>query len=145
MVPRPVRVTSREIGAFEPAHERDAGATNRSPGLLPSSTRLIVFAAVASSDGRADTRTRGGWQWNVRRAVRRDRHRQGRLEGLRSNSRATGGGRHSETRTFATTTAVYCALRAVAYERQVSLVGMESTGVYWKPIYYPLEDRFDAG
>jgi transposase len=52
------------------------------------------------------------------------------------------GGRRSETRTFATTTAGVLALRAWLTERQVSLVGMESTGVYWKPIFYPLEDHF---
>jgi transposase len=27
---------------------------------------------------------------------------------------------------------------------EVTLVGMESTGVYWKPVYYVLEDRFEC-
>jgi len=27
-------------------------------------------------------------------------------------------------------------------EQKVTLVGMESTGIYWKPVYYVLEDRF---
>jgi transposase len=29
-------------------------------------------------------------------------------------------------------------------EQRVSLVGMESTGVYWKPIYYVLEDAVEC-
>jgi transposase len=28
-------------------------------------------------------------------------------------------------------------------EREVTLVVMEATGVYWKPVFYPLEDLFD--
>ena len=29
-------------------------------------------------------------------------------------------------------------------ERQVDLVAMEATGVYWKPVYYALEERFEV-
>jgi transposase len=29
-------------------------------------------------------------------------------------------------------------------DRQVSLVVMEATGVYWKPVFYALEDRFEV-
>ena len=54
------------------------------------------------------------------------------------------GGRRSETRTFATTTAGVLALQGWLIDRQVRLVGMESTGVYWKPIFYPLEDHFEC-
>jgi transposase len=54
------------------------------------------------------------------------------------------GGRRSETRTFATTTAGVLALQGWLTDRQVRLVGMESTGVYWKPIFYPLEDHFEC-
>ncbi|HEY6276745.1 MAG TPA: hypothetical protein VIX86_10480 [Streptosporangiaceae bacterium] len=28
-------------------------------------------------------------------------------------------------------------------EHGVALVAMEATGVYWKPVYYALEDRFE--
>jgi transposase len=27
---------------------------------------------------------------------------------------------------------------------EVTLVGMESTGLYWKPVYFVLEERFEC-
>ncbi len=45
-----------------------------------------------------------------------------------------GGTRNQEVRTFGTTTASLLDLRDWLVEQQVSLVGMESTSVYWKPI-----------
>jgi transposase len=50
------------------------------------------------------------------------------------------GTRHQEVRTFATTTAELLRLRDWLVEQRVSLVGMESTGDYWKPVYYLLEE-----
>jgi transposase len=50
--------------------------------------------------------------------------------------------RHTETATFGTTTRQVAALGDWLAVRQVTLVGMEATGVYWKPIFYGLEDRF---
>lgn len=44
--------------------------------------------------------------------------------------------------TFKTTTAGLLALRDWLEQWQVSDVAMESTGEYWKPVYYILEDRF---
>lgn len=58
---------------------------------------------------------------------------------VRSPSRRAGA-RHSEVRTFTTTTAGILAARDWLAEQRVSRVGMESTGVYWKPIYLLLED-----
>jgi transposase len=55
-----------------------------------------------------------------------------------------GGNRHSETRTFRTTTAGLVLLRDWLASFQVTVVGMESTGVYWKPCYYLLEDDFEV-
>jgi transposase len=43
-------------------------------------------------------------------------------------------------RTFGTTTAQLVALRDWLVGERVTLVGMESTGVFWKPVYYMLED-----
>jgi transposase len=43
---------------------------------------------------------------------------------------------------FATTTAGLCELGGWLGDHGVSVVGMEATGVYWKPVYYALEDRF---
>lgn len=51
------------------------------------------------------------------------------------------GQRHSEVRTFATTTAGLARLRDWLTGERVELVVMESTGVYWKPVYYALEDH----
>jgi transposase len=53
----------------------------------------------------------------------------------------TGAGRRVVTRTFATTTAGLAALGDWLVEEAVDLVGMESTGVYWKPVFFALEDR----
>jgi transposase len=45
-----------------------------------------------------------------------------------------------EVRTFDTTTPALLRLRDWLVDKQVTLVGMESTGVFWKPVYYPLEE-----
>lgn len=54
------------------------------------------------------------------------------------------GGRAVHAAEFGTTTAELLALSDWLAGHQVSKVGMESTGVYWKPVYYLLEDRFDC-
>ncbi|HYY88361.1 MAG TPA: IS110 family transposase, partial [Chloroflexota bacterium] len=54
------------------------------------------------------------------------------------------GGRHHEVRTFTTTTSGLLELRDWLTSHQVIRVGMEATGVYWKPVYYMLEDAFDT-
>ena len=59
----------------------------------------------------------------------------------RSRRRKT---RSQTTRTFAATTAGITALSDWLAEQQVTRVGMESTGVYWRPVYYLLEDRFET-
>jgi transposase len=53
-----------------------------------------------------------------------------------------GGGRKTrcEVRTFGTTTSQLLALRDWLVGEGVTVVGMESTGVFWKPVYYVLED-----
>lgn len=50
--------------------------------------------------------------------------------------------RHTETATFGTTTRQITALGDWLAGHDVTLVGMEATGVYWKPVFYGLEDRF---
>lgn len=57
-------------------------------------------------------------------------------------SPGSGGTRRSQTRTFATTTGRLEQLSDWLAAEKVALVGMESTGVYWKPVYYVLEDHF---
>jgi transposase len=53
-----------------------------------------------------------------------------------------GGERHEEVHTFGTTTSDLLALRDWLAAHRVTVVGMESTGVYWKPVFYLLEDAF---
>jgi transposase len=57
---------------------------------------------------------------------------------------SSGGQVDQEVRTFATMTADLLALGDWLAEQGVKRVAMESTGVYWKPVYYLLEDRFDV-
>lgn len=54
------------------------------------------------------------------------------------------GGRRSETKTFATTTSALLQLRQWLVDQQVTVVAMEATGDYWKPVYYLLEDQFEV-
>jgi transposase len=66
---------------------------------------------------------------------------------LKATVRVQGGqGRKTrrEVRTFGTTTPQLLRLRDWLVDEQVSLVGMESTGVFWKPIFYLLEDVFEC-
>lgn len=53
------------------------------------------------------------------------------------------GGAQTEKARFATTAGGLAALAGWLAERAVTLVAMEATGVYWKPVYYALEDRFE--
>jgi transposase len=52
------------------------------------------------------------------------------------------GNRHMGTQTFGTMTPDLLALRDWLQAYGVTHVAMESTGVYWRPIYYVLEDGF---
>ncbi|MGH3148838.1 MAG: IS110 family transposase [Rubrobacter sp.] len=49
-----------------------------------------------------------------------------------------------EIRKFAATTQGLLLLRDWLSSLEVTLVGMEATGVYWKPVYYMLEDDFEC-
>jgi transposase len=50
------------------------------------------------------------------------------------------GGRRQQVKTFATTTGALLRLRDWLAGQQVTVVGMEATGDYWKPVYYVLEE-----
>ena len=52
------------------------------------------------------------------------------------------GKRQQEVRTFRTTAAELLALRDWLEAHGVTHVAMESTGVYWKPVFYVLEEAF---
>ena len=51
---------------------------------------------------------------------------------------------HQEIRKFSSTTQGLFQLRDWLASFEVELVGMEATGVYWKPVYYLLEDDFEC-
>jgi transposase len=51
-------------------------------------------------------------------------------------------GREQHVRTFGTTTAQLLALHDWLEAHGVTHVAMESTGVYWRPVYHILEERF---
>ena len=51
---------------------------------------------------------------------------------------------HSFTQSFGTTTSDLLALSDWLASHQITLVGMESTGVYWKPVYALLEHEFEC-
>ena len=54
------------------------------------------------------------------------------------------GRRRQETRTFATTTGELLRLRDWLAEQQITMVGMEATGDYRKPVFYLLEDTVEV-
>lgn len=56
----------------------------------------------------------------------------------------TGKRRRSEVRVFSTMTRDLLAMKDWLIEQGVTLVGMEATGVYWKPVFYVLEDAMDC-
>lgn len=49
--------------------------------------------------------------------------------------------RHSEIRTFSAMTGDLLAMRDWLIEQGVTVVGMEATSSYWKPVFYLLEDQ----
>src|SRR5512138_3358177 len=56
---------------------------------------------------------------------------------------SSGGGRSKEIRTFGTTTGDLLGLAAWLEASGCKVVAMESTGIYWKPVYNLLEGRFE--
>ena len=54
------------------------------------------------------------------------------------------GGRRQEIREFATTTSGLLTLADWLRSWAVTVVGMESTGVYWRAVFYLLEDEFEC-
>ena len=59
------------------------------------------------------------------------------------NKSGRGGRSHKEVRSFGAMRDDLIALRDWLKQEGVTLVAMESTGVYWKPVYDALEDHFE--
>src|SRR5436309_1119939 len=79
----------------------------------------------------------------VERCAGLDVHKDSVAATVRVPGSATGE-RLQETRTFSTTTRGLVTLADWLASYGVTLVGMESTGVYWKPVFYVLEERFEC-
>ena len=54
------------------------------------------------------------------------------------------GGRQQDIREFVTTTSGLLTLADWLRSYGVTVVGMESTGVYWRPVFYLLEEEFEC-
>src|SRR5664280_3411273 len=65
-------------------------------------------------------------------------------QGMRAHPRVRANQRHTEVRTFATTTNALLQLRDWLMEQRVTLVAMEATGDYWRSPFYLLEDDLDV-
>jgi transposase len=76
----------------------------------------------------------------IERCAGLDVHRDTVVATVRS-PKASGAGRKTETCTFATTTAGLVSLCDWLVAERVDRVGMESTGVYWKPVFFTLEEQ----
>ncbi|QIS24769.1 IS110 family transposase [Nocardia terpenica] len=57
---------------------------------------------------------------------------------------ARNGRRHNEVRTFSAMTTDLLAMRDWLAAQQVTVVGMEATGSFWKPIFYLLESQVEC-
>jgi transposase len=81
----------------------------------------------------------------VERCAGLDVHRDTVVATIRVPATAKGRPRREQsTRTFATTTAGIIALGDWLGEQRITRVGRESTGVYWKPVSYLLEDALEV-
>jgi len=81
----------------------------------------------------------------VERCAGLDVHKDTVVAAVRTPGQDAGeGGRVTQVRTFGTFTGELLALRDWLTEQRVSVVAMESTGVYWKPVYYLLEDAVEC-
>lgn len=57
---------------------------------------------------------------------------------------SSGKRRRSETRTFSAVSSGLLAMRDWLQTEEITVVGMEATGVYWKPVFYLLEHVMDC-
>src|SRR5215210_4347582 len=129
----------------EPVQQCDAGASGTPNCCLTSTnTRLSREEAPPGDEKGHGTRPKGR-ETDVERIIERcaglDVHKSSVTACVRISEESQG--LHQEIREFATTTGGLLLLRDWLASFEVRLVGMEATGVYWKPIYYMLEDDFE--
>src|SRR5215218_8359327 len=127
----------------EPVQQCDAGASGtpncclvraRTPDSLEKRLLPATMGSRHASEGRDVERI-------IERCAGLDVHKSSVTACVRISRESEG--LHQEIREFATTTRGLLLLRDWLASIEVKLVGMEATGVYWKPIYYMLEDDFE--
>jgi Transposase len=130
----------------EPVQQCDAGASGTPNCCLtrartPDSLEKRLLLATKREHGRRQK----GRETDVERIIERcaglDVHKASVTACVRILDED--GALHQEIREFPTTTGGLLLLRDWLASFEVGLVGMEATGVYWKPIYYMLEDDFE--
>ena len=95
---------------------------------------------ASPSDGRRPSEEAARMEQLIERCAGLDVHKQTVTACVRVPGTARA--RESHVRRFGTTSADLLALRDWLETHGVTHVAMESTGVYWKPVYYILEERF---
>ena len=111
--------------------------------IVASSTRLnVLFGRAAARSAAAHVLRWKGAVIRVEVLVERCAGLDVGKADLKACVRVPGprGARRQQIKTFATTTGALLELRQWLIEHQVTVVGMEATGDYWKPVYYLLED-----
>src|SRR5215813_1955341 len=118
--------------------EYDVGAV-RYPALLPLSTtsRVVIKRLLRSA---VHARRRRAMDRQLERCCGLDVHKETIAACVRIGGR--GGRAAQHVQTFRTTAADLVVLRDWLAAHGVTHVAMESTGVYWKPVYYALESDF---
>jgi transposase len=108
-----------------------------------TNTRLSLWKRLPIGDAKCPLREKGE---RLKRIVERcaglDVHKASVTACVRTPGE--GGEPHQQIRKFSTTTRGLLQLRDWLASFAVTLVGMEATGVYWKPVYYMLEDDFEC-
>src|SRR6266568_211811 len=133
--------TSVSLGAGEPVQQSDAGASGTPKCCYEHATQTPCKEAPPGVDP-CRQGGRSPMDQLIERCAGLDVHKKTVAACLRVPGPQ--GERRQETRTFSTMTDGLLALRDWLCAQQVRVVGMESTGSYWKPVYYLLEDDLEC-
>src|SRR5262249_37577188 len=130
--------TSGRLGTEESANNLTSGLPV--PRIVaPSTPSKLVMRQAPPGAGDAPRGGRGMEQ-GIERGAGLDVHK----ATIAACVRVPGprGGRSQHLQTFGTTAGALVALRDWLESHGVTHVALESTGVYWKPVYYVLEESF---
>src|SRR5919197_3546336 len=133
--------TSAAPGVTSPS--RSVAWEPQAPATVAASTKHRLFFEEASlGDAIRRSSVGGVMETLIERVAALDVHK----DSLVACVRVPGKGRRrrQQKRSFRTTTAGLLVLLDWLRSFGVTVVAMESTGCYWKPVYYLLEDHFDC-